>query len=47
MLGADNGFGESSETGLVEALNVFRDLQRKVVRLRDEAERLGDSLLPV
>lgn len=47
VLSADNSFEEISGTDLLEALDVFRDLQRKVVRLRDEAERLGDSLLPV
>jgi hypothetical protein len=36
-----------SGADLLEALDVFRDLQRKVVLLRDEAERLGDSLVPV
>jgi len=47
VLAGDNGFAEASESDLVEALKVFRDLQRKVLRLRHEAERLGDSLLPV
>lgn len=47
VLSAETSFEDVSASDLLEALDVFRDLQRKVVRLRDEAERLGDSLLPV
>jgi len=47
VLSAENSFEEVSASDLLEALDVFRDLQRKVVRLREEAERLSDSLLPV
>jgi hypothetical protein len=47
VLSAERSFEDASASELLEALDVFRDLQRKVVVLRDEAERLGDSLLPV
>jgi hypothetical protein len=47
VLSAENSFHNVSGSELLEALDVFRDLQRKVVLLRDEAERLGDSLLPL
>ena len=47
VLSAEKSFHEAGGAELLEALDVFRDVQRKVVLLRDEAERLGDSLLPV
>jgi hypothetical protein len=47
VLSAEKSFEDVSGSDLLEALDVFRDLQRKVVLLRDEAERLGDSVLPV
>lgn len=47
VLSAERSFENASASELLEALDVFRELQRKVLRLRDEAERLGDSLLPV
>jgi hypothetical protein len=46
VLSADTCLEEISAEDLFEALDVFRDLQRKIVRLRDEAEHLGDSVLP-
>ncbi|GAB3764472.1 hypothetical protein GCM10028796_19580 [Ramlibacter monticola] len=47
VLSGDTSFDKVGGADLLEALDVFRDLQRKVVRLREEAERLGDSLMPV
>jgi hypothetical protein len=47
VLSADTAFHTVDEGEMLEARQVFRSLQRKVVRLRDEAERLGDSVLPV
>jgi hypothetical protein len=47
VLSSDTCLEEISPEDLFEALHVFRDLQRKIVRLRDEAQHLGDSLLPV
>jgi hypothetical protein len=44
ILSAETCFDEMGEAELMEALEVFRGLQRKVLRLRGEAERLGDSL---
>jgi hypothetical protein len=43
VLSADTCLQEISAEDLFEALDVFRDMQRKIVRLRDEAERLGPS----
>jgi hypothetical protein len=47
VLSAETQFENISASDLLEALEVYRDLQRKVMQLREEAERLGDSLLPV
>lgn len=47
VLSAETRFEEIAAEDLFEALDLFRDLQRKIVRLRDEAALLDDSLLPV
>jgi hypothetical protein len=47
VLSAETRFEEISAEDLFEALDMFRDLQRKVVRLREEAEHLADTLVPV